>query len=94
MKKAIKDHATDFVAMIALFVAMPNPVLAIFILLGGMEAWRRWRGRRSGEEGNRAYYRVAPLHRLAVGAVYVGLIVLLALGMNAAYLDRSAHITG
>jgi Zn-dependent protease len=83
-----------FAAMLALFVTTPNPILAVFILLGGMEAWRRWKGRRTGEEGNRAYYRVAPLHRLAVGTVYVGLVVLLALGMHAAYLDRSAHITG
>ena len=83
-----------FLALLGLFYLAPNPVLAIFILLGGMEAWRRWKGRRNGEEGNRAYYRVAPLHRVYVGAVYVGLVVLLALGMHAAYLDRSAHITG
>src|ERR687885_470010 len=83
-----------FVGLLALFVVHPNPILAIILLLGGMEGWRRFRSRRSGEEGNPAYYRVAPLHRLAVGAVYVGLIVLLALGMHAAFIDRSAHITG
>jgi hypothetical protein len=83
-----------FAAMVAIFVATPNPVLAIFILFGGMEAWRRWRGRRAGEEGNAAYYRVAPLHRLGVGAVYVGLVVALAVGMHVAYLDRSAHLIG
>jgi Zn-dependent protease len=83
-----------FAAMVALFIATPNPVLAVFILLGGVEAWRRWKGRRAGEEGNAAYYRVAPLHRLAVGAVYVGLVVGLAVGMHVAYLDRSAHFTG
>jgi Zn-dependent protease len=83
-----------FAAMIALFVVTPNPILALFILLGGMEAWRRWKSRRAGEEGNAAYYRVAPLHRFAVGAVYVGLIVALAIGMHIAYLDRSGHFTG
>lgn len=83
-----------FAAMFVLFLVAPNPFLVVFLLLGGMETWRRWRGRRSGEEGNAAYYRVAPLHRMAVGAVYVGLVVVLALGMHAAFIDRSAHITG
>jgi Zn-dependent protease len=83
-----------FAAMLALFVVAPNPFLVLFLLLGGMESWRRWRGRRRGEEGNPAYYRVAPRHRLAVGAVYVGLVLVCALGMHLAFIDRSAHLTG
>ena len=43
-----------------------------------------------------AYYRVAPRHRLLVGAVYIGLIVLLALGMIASevlhYAGHSFHL--
>src|SRR4051812_9362102 len=81
-----------FGLMIVAVVAFPNPVLILFLLLGGMETWRRWKARRGGEEGNEAYYRVSPRHRFFVGAVYVGLIVLLALGMDATFLDRASRI--
>ncbi len=82
-----------FAAMLGLFVLAPNPVLIVFLFLGVMEGWRRLKSRRRGAEGNPAYYRVAPLHRLLVGAVYVGLIVVLALGMHAAFVDRSTHFS-
>ncbi len=67
--------------MVALLLITRNPFLLIFVLLGGMETWRRWklRGTRSLEQA--AYYRVAPRHRLIVGAVYIGLIIVLAIGM-------------
>jgi Zn-dependent protease len=78
-----------FGAMLVFFFLFPNPILILFVLLGGFETWRRWKQRRSGEEGNTAYYRVPPPARLAVGAVYVGLIVLLALGMDATHVERT-----
>jgi len=81
-----------FGAMVALLFVFPNPILILILLLGGMETWRRWRQRRSGEEGNAAYYRVKPAHRLAVGVVYVGLVILLAIGMDATFIDRSDRI--
>ncbi len=70
-----------FGALIALAIVFPNPILFIIIFFGGMETWRRWklRGTRSLEQA--AYYRVAPRHRALVGAVYLGLIVVLVLGM-------------
>jgi Zn-dependent protease len=79
-----------FAAMLGLLLLTGNPFLLIFVLLGGMETWRRWklRGTRSLEQA--AYYRVAPRHRLLVGAVYVGLIVLLALGMHESQILTSA----
>ena len=46
-----------------------------------METWRRWQQRQTRSLEQAAYYRVAPRHRLLVGAVYIGLIALLALGM-------------
>ena len=81
-----------FAAMVAFFVAFPNPILILFLLLGGIESWRRWKARRRGEEGNAAYYRVTPRQRLAVGTVYVGLIALLAVGMDASFVDRSDRL--
>ena len=78
-----------FGAMLVFFFLFPNPILILFVLLGGFETWRRWKQRKSGEEGNTAYYRVPPRARLAVGAIYVGLIVLLALGMDATHVERT-----
>jgi Zn-dependent protease len=83
---------TGFAAMVAFFVAFPNPILMLFLLIGGIESWRRWKARRHGDEGNAAYYRVTPRQRLAVGAVYVGLIALLAIGMDASFVDRSDRL--
>ena len=78
-----------FGAMVALLFIAPNPILILILLLGGFETWRRWKGRKSGEEGNAAYYRVKPAHRVAVATVYVGLIVLLGVGMDVTHLERT-----
>lgn len=81
-----------FGGMVLLFFIFPNPILILIILLGGMETWRRWKHRREGEEGNAAYYKVKPSHRLLVGLVYVGLIAVLAVGMDLTFVDRSDDI--
>jgi Zn-dependent protease len=81
-----------FAAMLGFFVFFPNPILVLFLFLGGMESWRRWKKRRSGEEEDEAYYRVRPLHRFLVGAVYVGLIAVLVLGMDLTFLDQSHRL--
>ena len=78
-----------FGAMVALLFVAPNPILILIVVLGGLETYRRWRRRKSGEEGNDSYYRVKPAHRLAVGAVYVGLLVLLGVGMDLTHLERT-----
>src|SRR4051812_23493566 len=69
-------------AIVGLAFVRPNPIIILIALLGAMETWRRFSQRRSGEVGNADYYRVAPAHRLLVGAVYVGLIAALAVGMD------------
>ena len=78
-----------FAALVAVTIAFPNPILLIILLLGGMETWRRWRQRRAGDEEQKAYYRVTPRARAAVAAVYVGLIVALAVGMDLTHLTRT-----
>jgi Zn-dependent protease len=71
-------------AVLTLVFVWPNPILIIIALFGVMEVYKRWKTR--GEQAE--YYRVRPAHRVAVGAVYVGLIVALALGMNVTHLER------
>jgi Zn-dependent protease len=78
-----------FGAMIALLLIAPNPILILILVFGGLETYRRWKQRKSGAEGNATYYSVKPVHRLAVGAVYVGLLLLLGVGMDLTHLART-----
>src|SRR5688500_8801860 len=78
-----------FGTIVVLVFLWPNPILILIALLGGYETYRRWRQRKKGEEGNADYYRVKPAHRLLVAGVYVGLIVALALGMDATFVERT-----
>jgi Zn-dependent protease len=81
-----------FGAVVLLVFLHPNPILALIAVLGGLEVVRRWRNRRRGEEGNAAYYRVRPLHRLLVGLVYFGLVGALVAGMALTFVDHSGRI--
>jgi Zn-dependent protease len=74
--------------IVTLMLVRPNPILIIIVLFGVLETHRRWKQRKAGEEGNADYYRVKPLHRFLVGAVYVGLIVALAIGMDLTHVVR------
>jgi Zn-dependent protease len=75
-------------AVIMLVFIRPNPILILIAIVGTMDVWRRWNSRKQGLEGNAEYYRVKGRHRLAVGAVYVGLIVALAIGMDVTHVIR------
>jgi Zn-dependent protease len=70
--------------MVGLVVLNPNPLLVIIVVLGGLDLWRRWRDRGEDEE----YYRLQTWQRASVAAVYLGLVVALALGMSATYVER------
>jgi Zn-dependent protease len=76
-------------AMVVAVFAFPNPIIILIALLGIFETYRRFKALRSGDEKVRAYYRVTPRQRVLVGLVYVGLIVVLVLGMDATHLERT-----
>lgn len=78
-----------FGLLVALVFVRPNPILLLVLVFGGMETWRRWQQRKTRSLEQAAYYRVSPHARLGVATVYVGLIILLAVGMDAAYLART-----
>jgi hypothetical protein len=69
--------------MAALSVVAPFMlfILLFAVLLGGPELWRRWKMRNTPE--GQAYHKIETRHRIMIGAVYVGLIVALALLMAA-----------
>lgn len=68
--------------------AFPNPIIIVIAVFAAFETWRRWKLLRAGGEREASYYRVTPRQRLLVGAVYVGLIALLVLGMDLTHLAR------
>jgi Zn-dependent protease len=78
-------------AVLVLAFTYPNPIILLIALLAVMETWRRWRALKSGDPGVRSYYRVRPLHRGLVAAVYLGLIALLVLGMDATHVARTLN---
>jgi Zn-dependent protease len=77
-------------AVAAMLFIVPNFILVIILLFGGMEVWRRWNLRKTRSLEQAAYYRVSPRNRLLVGVVYIGLIVVLAFGMTDAHILTSA----
>jgi Zn-dependent protease len=76
-------------AMVAVAIAFPNPIIILIALFAGYETWRRWQALRAGGERALRYYRVSPNARLAVGTVYIGLVLLLVLGMDVTHLART-----
>jgi len=78
-----------FGALVVLDFVVPNPILLIITLFAAYELYRRWERRHAPAQA--AYYRVAPRNRVLVATVYIGLIVLIALGMHATYLHRTLN---
>ncbi len=78
-----------FLGMIALAIIFPNPIILIIVVFAGYETYRRWKLRRSGGAEQEAYYNVRPLDRWLVAAVYLSLVALLVVGMNATHLPRT-----
>jgi Zn-dependent protease len=78
-----------FGVLVALEFLYPNPILLIIVVFAAYELYRRWQARKSGSIAQAAYYRVAPRHRLLVGSVYIGLILLIVLGMEHSHILAS-----
>ena len=78
-----------FAGLVVIAVLFHNPIILLILLFAGMETWRRWQQRRSGDERHQAYYRVSRLGRVLVAVVYIGLIAALSYGMHATHLPRT-----
>jgi hypothetical protein len=67
----------------------PNPIIFIILLLGGYETYKRYKQRKSGDPEVLAFYKVKRSHRFVIAAVYLGLIVVCAVGMELTHIERS-----
>lgn len=74
------------VLMLGLVVIAPNPILILILILGGMDAFRRWRTRNLPE--NAAYFSIATWKRVTAAAAYLVLAAALALAMSASHIER------
>jgi Zn-dependent protease len=78
-----------FAAMIPLAIIFPNPIIIVILVFAGFETFKRWQQRRAGGLAQEAYYRVRPLDRALVAAVYLSLVALLVVGMHATLVART-----
>src|SRR5579884_2238588 len=78
-----------FAALIPLVFVFANPLMLIILVFAGLETFKRYRLRRQGGEQQRAYYTVKPVDRVLVAVVYLSLIALLVVGMDATSLPRT-----
>jgi Zn-dependent protease len=82
-------HPTLWIAGIAglaaLLIVSPNVILILILVLGGREAWVRWRSRKN--EAEATYYTVAPGQRVLIAVLYVGIAAACVLGMRAGYVN-------
>ena len=76
-----------YAALVALFFVFPNPILILVLIFGGIETWRRFKARNTAE--GRAYHRIPGRTRALVAVTYIGLAVLLAVGVSETFLERS-----
>ena len=77
-------------AMLVLAFTYPNPIILLIALLAAMETWRRWRSLRS--RATRPCARTTACRGCTARssrAVYLGLIALLVLGMDATHVART-----
>jgi Zn-dependent protease len=78
-----------FIGMVVLAIVFPNPIIWIIVLFAGFETYKRWKLRRTGGLEQLTYYRVSPRDRWLVAAVYLSLVGLLVIGMDATHLART-----
>lgn len=76
------------VFMVALFFVAP--IMVFVALIGLPELWHRWKTRKTPE--GRAYYKLPASKRVAVGVVYLGLILILGLLTAATFVPDPAAL--
>ncbi|MDX6287727.1 MAG: hypothetical protein QOG53_3212 [Frankiales bacterium] len=75
------------IGLVLLALQTHQPLIWIIIILGAIEAWRRFRGRNTEE--SRIYYNLTVQQRAIITVAYLGLIVLLVLAQHQTYVKRT-----
>jgi Zn-dependent protease len=75
------------VGLVGLEMYQPTPIVPIILILGGIETWRRWKGRDT--EASKAYYTLTAQQRQIMAMAYLGLIAFLVYAHHATYIKRS-----
>jgi Zn-dependent protease len=78
--------AVGLVALLALVIFRPNPLLIIILVVAGLELRSRWQMRNHAEDAS--YYTVSRGRRAAMAILYFGLAALLVLGMHETHVPR------
>jgi len=73
--------------LVGLLLYHPNFLIMFILILGGIEAWRRFRGRQTADSQN--YYKLTGRQRALMTTAYFSLIGVLVLGMHATYVHRT-----
>jgi Zn-dependent protease len=74
--------------IVILVLTIPNPIIILIAILGIYETWIRFRQFRTGGDEVRKYYSISRRDRILIGAVYLGLIIALVVGMDLTHLQR------
>jgi Zn-dependent protease len=78
-----------FFGLVVLAFVFPNPIILIIVLFAGLETYRRIKQRKQGGVEQQTYYKVSPRNRAVVAVVYLSLVALLVIGMDATHLHRT-----
>ena len=76
-----------YAVLVGLTIAFFNPILLLIVVFGGFELWHRWKARKTPEA--RAYHAIPARTRALVAAVYLGLVIALAIGVDQTFLEKS-----
>jgi Zn-dependent protease len=75
------------IGLLGLEIWRPTPIIPIFLLLGGIEAYRRYKNRNTAE--SRIYQKLTSEQRTTMAVSYLVLIVVLVFAMHATYVHRT-----
>jgi Zn-dependent protease len=76
-----------FAGLLVAAILFPNPIIILIVLFAGLEGWRRWKERKS--PAAQEYHRVSRGTRIGVATVYIGLALLLVVGMHFTHFHRT-----
>jgi Zn-dependent protease len=66
--------------LLAYEIYRPSPIIPLILIVGGLETYRRWRGRDTA--ASQAYYALTPQQRVNIGTAYIALIGVLIWAMH------------